>query len=165
MSLDELFLVHLLASLERVRLEYVVVGMAAASMQGVPIMTQHVDLLVRDTALNRTRIDDLAQAIGAGRPIAVSELTTTLSLVGADVPVDVLFDQLPGGGRFEGLRARAVTVPLGSQSAIVASLGDIIASKRASGRPKDLAHLHILQETQRIRELLDDTSSPSERPM
>ena len=154
MSPDEVFLVRLLAALERVRLEFVVVGMAAASMQGVPIMTQDVDLLVRDTPLNRSRIDELAKVIGAGRPIRVSELTTTLSIVGADVPVDVLFDQLPGGRSFEGLRARAVVVKLGEHSAVVASLADIITSKEASGRPKDLAHLQILRETERIRKTL-----------
>ncbi len=154
MSPDELFFVRLLAALEKVRLEYVVVGMAAASLQGAPIMTQDVDLLVRDTPLSRNRIDELAKEIGAGRPVRVSELSTTLSLIGADAPVDVLFDRLPGGASFEGLRARATIIKLGEHSAVVATLADIIASKEAIGRPKDLAHLPILRETERIRDAL-----------
>ena len=154
MSPDEVFLVRLLTALDAVRLEYVVVGMAAAALQGAPIMTQDVDLLVRDTPLSRSRIDDLAKLIGAGRPILVSDLSTTLSLIGGDVPVDVLFDRLPGGRSFEALRARAVTIQLGERAAVVASISDIIASKEAAGRPKDLAHLAILRETERIREAL-----------
>jgi hypothetical protein len=154
MSPDEVFLVRLLTALETVRLEYVVVGMAAASMQGAPVMTQDVDLLVRDTPLNRSRIDELAKQIGAAKPILVSELSTTLSLIGSDVPVDVLFDRLPGGRSFEALRARALNIRLGDRSAVVASMSDIIASKEATGRPKDLAHLPILRETVRIRDAL-----------
>lgn len=127
--------------------------MAAASLQGAPVMTQ-VDLLVRDTPLNRSRIDELAKHIGAGKPIHVSELSTTLSLIGSDVPVDVLFDRLPGGRSFEALRARALNIRFGDRSVVVASMSDIIASKEATGRPKDLAHLPILRETERIRELL-----------
>ena len=117
-------------------------------------MTQDVDLLVRDTPLSRSRVGDLAKLIGAGTPILVSELSTTLSLIGADVPVDVLFDRLPGGRSFEALRARAVNIRLGDRAAVVASMSDIIASKEATGRPKDLAHLAILRETERIREAL-----------
>lgn len=151
MSPDETFLVRLLAALETVRLEYIVVGMAAASLQGAPVMTQDVDILVRDTPLNRTRVDALAQEIGAARPRRISELSSTVSLIGADVPVDVLFDQLSGGLTFEALRARSVAVSFGQHSAVVATLADIIASKEKTGRPKDLAHLGILRDTERTR--------------
>lgn len=89
MSPDETFLVQLLAALHTVRLEYIVVGTTAASIQAAPVMTQHVDILVRDTPLNRVRVDALAREIGAGRPVRVSD-STTLSLVGGGVPVDVL---------------------------------------------------------------------------
>ncbi|MEO7086999.1 MAG: hypothetical protein ABI442_11410 [Gemmatimonadaceae bacterium] len=154
MSPDEAFLIRLLTALDTVRLDYVVVGMAAAALQGAPVMTQDVDLLVRDTPLTRSRIDELAKHIGAGRPLPVSELSTTLTLIGGEVAVDVLFDRLPGGHSFEGIRARAVTIALGGHAALVASLDDVIASKEAIGRPKDLASLPILRDTQRIRSSL-----------
>jgi hypothetical protein len=47
-----------------------------------------------------------------------------------------------------------VNIRLGDRSAVVASMSDIIASKEATGRPKDLAHLPILRETKRIRDAL-----------
>ncbi|MDB4913049.1 MAG: hypothetical protein JWM95_693 [Gemmatimonadetes bacterium] len=76
-------------------------------------------------------------------------------MIGGDIPVDVLFDRLPGSRSFEDVRTRSVTVALGDADAVVASLEDIIASKEAAGRPKDLAHLQILRDTLRIRAVLD----------
>jgi hypothetical protein len=67
MSPDEAFLVRLLDALDSVQLDYVIVGMTAASLQGVPLMTQDVDLLVRDTPLTRRRIEELGARIGAGQ--------------------------------------------------------------------------------------------------
>ena len=155
MSPDEVFVIRLVESLEAAGLDYVIVGMAAASLQGVPVMTQDVDILVRDTSLNRDRLGRLAELIGSARPMAVSALTTTVTLIGAEIPVDVLFDRLPGARSFEGVRSRSVNVSLGNIAAVVASLEDVIASKEAVGRPKDLAHLQILRDTQRIRAALD----------
>lgn len=155
MSPDEAFVVRLVQALRAVDLEYVIVGMTAASLQGTPVMTQDVDILIRDTALNRERLGRLAALIGSARPRAVSELSTTLTMIGGDIPVDVLFDRLPGSRSFEGVRARSVNVALGDADAVVASLEDVIASKEAAGRPKDLAHLQILRDTLRIRAALD----------
>jgi hypothetical protein len=50
---------------------------------------------------------------------------------------------------FAGLRSRALTIPIGPHSLRVASLADIIASKRAAGRPRDQAVLSVLEETLR----------------
>jgi hypothetical protein len=55
---------------------------------------------------------------------------------------------------FEVLRARGLTMRLGVHTAIVASLEDVIASKEASGRPKDLAQLPVLRETLRVSRAL-----------
>jgi len=48
---------------------------------------------------------------------------------------------------FEGLRARASRVCFGGFSIWVADLKDSVKSKRALGRPKDLAVLEILEQT------------------
>ena len=65
--------------------------------------------------------------------------------------MDILFDEIAGGLQFESLRSRAVVMPLGDAEAVVASLQDIITSKEAAGRPKDLAQLPILRDTLRVR--------------
>jgi len=46
---------------------------------------------------------------------------------------------------FEGVRARATIVELGGVRLAVASLGDIIRSKRAAARPRDLAVVDVLE--------------------
>lgn len=54
---------------------------------------------------------------------------------------------------FESLRAKSERLTFnGGWSVVVASLPDIIKSKRAAGRPKDIAVLPELEATQRERE-------------
>jgi hypothetical protein len=48
---------------------------------------------------------------------------------------------------YESLRSRAVAVNFGNQPLLVASMADIIKSKRAAGRPQDLAILVTLEDT------------------
>lgn len=48
---------------------------------------------------------------------------------------------------FAGLRARATGVDLGGSTLLVASLPDIIRSKKAARRPRDLAVLEVLEKT------------------
>jgi hypothetical protein len=52
---------------------------------------------------------------------------------------------LHGIRSFEGLRSRAARVPFGNHFILVADLRDIIRSKRALKRPRDLAVLQILE--------------------
>jgi hypothetical protein len=154
LSVDEDFLTQLLAALAKVNLEAIIVGASGAALLGVPVMTQDIDLLIRDTPLNRKKLEKLGVALGTARPAPVSEFSSTLTLIGAARPVDVLFDRLAGGLTFPSLRSRAVKLKLGNQTATVASLEDIIKSKSAAGRPKDLAHLPMLRDTLRTLQAL-----------
>lgn len=47
---------------------------------------------------------------------------------------------------YEGVRARAATVVVEGVSIAVASLADILRSKRAAGRPRDKAVLEVLEK-------------------
>jgi hypothetical protein len=151
MSSDESFLRDVVAALDRVGLEALVVGSVAAVLNGAPVMTQDLDLLIRDTPKNREKIGKLSAALQIAAPVEVSELSRSLTLLGGALPIDILFDALPGGLTFEALRSRSSRVQIGDSAAIVAALGDVIASKEAAGRPKDVAQLPILRETQRVR--------------
>jgi predicted nucleotidyltransferase len=156
---DELFVAELLRALATVQLEAIVVGSTAAALQGAPVMTQDIDLLVRDTERNREKLRQLATLLGTGAPIEQSPLSRTITLLGAAVAVDILFDDLPGRLTFEALRSRAKRVAIGSLEALVASLEDIIASKEACARPKDLAQLPILRDTLRVIRALDQSGA------
>lgn len=114
-------------------------------------MTQDVDLLVRDTPRNRQKLRRLCELLGNVRSVPVSDLSSVVTLVGTSVPVDVIFDALPGSLTFERLRSRAETLRIGTQVVRVASLSDIIRPKESADRPKDRAQLPILRETLRVR--------------
>ena len=151
MSSDEAFLRDVLRALDRVGLEALVVGTVAAVLNGAPVMTQDLDLLVRDTPKNREKLAKLAAALQIAAPVEVSELSRSVTLLGGALPIDVLFDALPGGLTFEALRSRGSRIQIGDATATVAALADVIASKEAAGRPKDLAQLPILRDTARVR--------------
>lgn len=144
MSSDEAFVLVVLAALRAARLEAVVVGNTAAVLQGVPVTTQDVDLLVRDTPKNREKIAAFAEALG-GRVIRLSDLAEVLTVVGGRVPVDLILDRLPGPRRFASVKARAHALPIGEEVALVADLADVIASKEAADREKDRAVLPTLR--------------------
>lgn len=154
---DELFVAELLRALRATQLEALIVGTAAAVLQGAPVMTQDVDLLIRDTPANRSKLALLCDALGSGRPVRISPLSEALRLPGLSTPVDVLFEEIAGGLTFASLRSRSVDVPIGELTATVASLEDIIHSKEAAARPKDLAQLPILRDTLRVKRALDES--------
>jgi hypothetical protein len=63
---------------------------------------------------------------------------------------------IDGVRSFDGLRRRAKTVKLGNAEVRVASLADIIKSKKAADRAQDRAVLGVLEKT------LEETSRNSE---
>ena len=155
MSPDETFIVTILRALEASGLEAIFVGNAAAAIQGVPVTTQDVDLLVRNTPANEEKILKFCSALGAARPVPVSELTSTQTILGAAWPVDLLFDRMIGGLEFASVRSRSRAVTIGDLTATVASLADVIRSKEAANRPKDQAVLPLLRDAQRVIEALE----------
>jgi len=159
---DGAFVADLQRALDAVGLEAIVIGSVAAALQGAPVMTLDVDLLVRDTPGNRHKLIRLEQHLSA-RLTPVSELATTQRLSGLSVPVDILFDGVAGGFSFEAIRSRSGHVDLAGASIRVASLADIIASKEAAGRPKDMAHLPILRDTLRVRTALAAAEAASSK--
>jgi hypothetical protein len=54
---------------------------------------------------------------------------------------------IDGVPSYEGVRDRADAYDIGGQTLLVASLDDVIRSKRAAGREKNLAVIDIVKET------------------
>jgi len=162
MSSDEAFVIRVLAALKSAKLEAIVVGNVAAILQGVPVTTQDLDLLIRDTPRNHEKIADFGRALGA-RARKISPTTRVLRIDAPAGTVDLLFDTLSGDLTFESIRSRAVRLRLGREHAVVARLEDVIASKEAADRPKDRAQLPALRDTLRVRRALDATAKPRKR--
>ena len=157
MSSEETFLAALWRAFAEAQIEAILVGSAGAAIQGAPVTTQDFDVLIRDTPLNRKKLEAVAARLGAARPRKISPLTSVLTIVGAEIPVDVLLDEMAGSLKFEAVRSRAIQVPLGDVMIVTASLRDIIASKKAANRPKDQAQLPVLEATLRVLEEMRST--------
>ncbi len=153
MSSDEAFVLEVLAALRDSGVEAIVVGSVAALLQGAPLTTDDMDVLIRDTPANRNKLQTLEQCLG-GKAVAISPLSSALRITTRQANLDILFDEIPGGLGFQGLRARSARIDLGAAVAVVASLEDIIASKEAAGRAKDLAQLPILRDTLKVLRVL-----------
>lgn len=145
LSADELRFLRLLHDHE---VDYLVVGLAAAALQGAPLVTQDVDLWFRDLA-----DPGLAQAlreVGGSYvpPVGLNPPT----LAGAAVRLFDIVVHLHGLGGFGEERAAATTVDVEGVPVPVLPLARIIASKRALGREKDKLVLPTLEEALRVQQ-------------
>ncbi len=124
------------------------IGNAAAALHGAPVTTLDVDFMFRKTPANLKKLKAIARAFGAEilRPYyPVSEL---FRMTNEDQGLQLDFmARLHGIRSFEGLRARAAKMQFGEHELLIAGLADIIKSKRAAGRKRDLAVLEILEKT------------------
>ena len=132
------------------RLELIVIGNAGAALRGAPVTTMDFDLFVRDLEAEDAKVRSFAKALGAALIRPDDAVTRTRKIEHADSGLFIdLIDRPAGMPSFAAVRRRASRLHLGPESArvFVASLADIIASKRVLGRPKDLALLPVLEAT------------------
>jgi predicted nucleotidyltransferase len=139
-------LVEIGRALEDVGLEAVLIGNAAAALQGVPLTTVDFDFLFRKSPRSVAKLKALAARLGASilRPYyPASDLFRVMRDDGLQVD---FMGTVHGLRSFEGVRDRASRLVIEGVAMTVASLGDIIKSKRAAGRPRDLAVLDVLEK-------------------
>lgn len=155
MSFDEIFLCRVVENLKRAGIDHVVIGMTAAILQGAPLMTQDIDVFVRDTDLTRRKIKKFAELMGGLSLTTPAEpMSRMIRAIGAQIPVDFVFS-LSSGKSFESVRSRSKKVDVGGIQFRIASLEDVIRAKEAAGREKDLASLKVLKDTLMVRKALD----------
>jgi hypothetical protein len=141
---------RILDALHEHRLESVLIGNAAAAIHGAPVTTVDFDFMFRSTPTNLRKLKAVAKSLDAMilRPYyPVSKLFRVV-----DDAAGLQADFMPaihGIRSFEGLRSRAVAREIAGRTILVASLDDIIASKKAAGRRSDLAVLPVLEQTRK----------------
>ena len=162
MSFDESFLAELLEALSTSGLEVVLIGNTAAILHGVPVMTQDVDLMVRDHPRLEEKLKQFAKAFGVRLTRPYEPTSQVIRAIGRPVMVDFV-RTLSSRKSFASIRSRAVRVRVGNKMAWVASLEDVIAAKEAAGRPKDKATLEILKETRSVRNALKSKNKKNTR--
>lgn len=124
------------------------IGNAAAALQGAPVTTVDFDFFFRATSSNLRKLKQVAADLNGRlfRPCyPVSGLYRLMSDA-SGLQVDFMA-VIHGVRSFAGVRSRASRLSFGGRVLLVASLEDIIRSKKAAGRDKDRAALEILCET------------------
>jgi hypothetical protein len=134
--------------LEKHGLEAVLIGNAAAALQGAPVTTVDFDFFFRKTPANINKLKRIAVDLGAValRPYYPSSGLIRLMRDDDGLQLDFM-DIVDGIKSLESLRRRSLQIRLGAASIRVAPLTDIIKSKKAAGRPRDLAVLEVLERT------------------
>jgi len=126
--------------------ESVLIGTMAAAVHGARVLTDDFDYLVPPCRDLPERIQTMATILGASvHPPKRPYGTTMLYVVPWNMQIDLLV-RMDGIQSFRALRTRAkVYADLGNTP--VAALRDVIRSKRAAGRPKDMAVMPELEAT------------------
>jgi hypothetical protein len=160
-SFPELKLQALLGRLGRAEVDFVVVGGVAVVFQGYGRATKDLDIAYATSDDNLRRLGEVLLALHArlrgvpedvpfvpdGRTLARTRL---LTLETDDGSLDLLAHP-PGAPPYATLRERADRVDLDGLVVAVAALDDLLAMKRAAGRPQDLVDIDALEVARRIR--------------
>lgn len=142
-----------LAELRARGVDFVIVGVSAALLQGASIATQDIDLWF--ARLDDPRIAEAAREVGG---IWVSD-TFGMRPPGLGGALGDRFDvvtHMHGLGSFEEERANTIELELDGVPVRVLRIERIVASKRATGRAKDIAHIPALEAAIAARDDLPD---------
>jgi hypothetical protein len=130
------------------RLDAVMVGNAAAALHGAPVTTLDVAFMFRKTPTNLKKLKAVATSLRGVILKPYYPASDFYRITNDDNGMQLDFmSRLHGIRSFEGLRSRASEVEFGEHELQIACLADIIKSKRAAGRDRDLAVLTILERT------------------
>lgn len=135
-------------ALDECGLEAILIGNMAAALRGAPVTTIDVDFFFRKTPRNVRKLKALADSLDAMilRPFYPASGLFRLHRDRDGLQVDFM-SHIDGVRSWESVRARSVEIAIGGERLLTASLEDIIRSKQAAGRPKDLAVIGILKQT------------------
>jgi hypothetical protein len=149
----DLLIARIARALADVKLEAVLIGNAAAALQGAPVTTVDFDFMYRPTAPNRAKLERLAAHLDARTTEPHYPASRLVRIVSEDGALQLDFmAEVHGVRSFAGLRRRATNTRFRGCALLVASLEDIIRSKEAADRPRDRADVPVLRATQREKE-------------
>jgi len=160
-SFPELRLESLLGRLARAGVDFVVVGGVAVAFQGYGRATKDLDITYATDQENLRRLGEVLMGAHARSRGIVEDVpfvpdertlarTRLLTLDTDDGGLDLLADP-PGAPPYGTMRDRADRVELDGIVVAVAALDDLLAMKRAAGRPQDLADIEALEVARRLR--------------
>jgi hypothetical protein len=137
---------ELAAAFARENVDYLFIGKSAAILLGYPDTTQDVDIFLPRSRENAERVVRALRSLGfeldAAATMSILSGSEIVLLKSGPFALDLI--HAPDGiESFEAAKSRSV---LEAGRFPVASLDDIIASKRATGREKDVADVRRLEQ-------------------
>jgi len=140
--------VEMLTALSAEGVEFLIVGAYAVAGHGLPRATGDIDLWVRPSRDNATKVWNALGRFGAPRSRLTPESFTERDIVyQIGLPpnrIDILTDI--DGVTFEEAWRDRVPCPVEGGSFFMISRHHLLANKRATGRPQDLADVARLEE-------------------
>jgi len=131
-----------LKELIRQKVDFMIVGLSAAALQGAPVVTQDVDLWFSD--LEDPGIQRALRKVG-GAYVAPA-MTNPPMFAGKAVDLFDIVMHMHGLRDYDSERDHTIKVPLGRFKVTVLALDRIIKSKKATGRTKDKLALPVLSD-------------------
>jgi predicted nucleotidyltransferase len=161
----------LIGRLSDAEVEFILIGGVAATVHGSVRLTRDVDIVYPRNPANIRKICDAFSAVhpylrGASKglpfrldpPTMTAGLNFTLTTDEGDLG---LLGEMTGGGTYEQLLPNAVRIELYGRMCACLSVDQLIAAKRAAGRPRDL---DAIAELEIIRDRSGRKSNRSEEP-
>jgi hypothetical protein len=142
------FLAEIARELHRLHFDAVLIGNAAAALQGAPVTTVDFDFMFRKTSMSLRKLKATARTLDAAVLRPYYPASDLYRVVRDDDGRQIDFmASIHGIRSFAALKSRASVIVVGGAPLAVASLADIIKSKKAARRPRDLAVLEVLERT------------------
>jgi hypothetical protein len=137
-------LIRLVGALRSEKIRFQLIGMSAAVLQGVPVVTHDVDLWIDLPARQYMRAINVAAQLGA------EMIRNTVVELSNGLLVNFIYE-VTGLGDFATELRKAKRLKLNGCSVPVMPLESIRKSKKAIMREKDSAHIHYITETLRLQ--------------
>jgi Nucleotidyl transferase AbiEii toxin, Type IV TA system len=149
--------------------DFVIIGGVAVILRAMPRFTKDLDICYSTAQENLDALGSVLVALKArlrgvpetvpfvpdGRTLRQTQIVCLTTPVG---DIDLLVDP-DGAPGYDTLRERADIMELGARSVWIASIEDMLAMKRAAGRPQDLIDVESLEVARELGHADPDASS------
>ncbi len=135
--------IRFLRELVRAKVDFIIIGQAAAALQNAPVSTVDIDLWF--AKLPDPRLNNALKKVNSFYISPVGD--NPPMFVGEDTEIFDIVTHVHGLGEYAEVKKQAIKIPLDDFKVSVLPLELIIKSKRATGRTKDKLALLVLEDS------------------